>query len=83
PNMGKSSVINSIFGKKVVSSSSTPGHTKHFQTLFLTKRVCFCDSPGVVCPKLKIPRTLQVIFGSYRIAQVREPYSIIRFIAEK
>jgi ribosome biogenesis GTPase A len=25
PNMGKSSVINSVFGKKVVSSSATPG----------------------------------------------------------
>jgi ribosome biogenesis GTPase A len=25
PNMGKSSVINSVFGKKLVSSSATPG----------------------------------------------------------
>ena len=36
PNVGKSSLINSIFGKKVVSASRTPGHTKHFQTLHLT-----------------------------------------------
>eukprot|EP00960_Hanusia_phi_P061388 764831-Hanusia_phi.AAC.3 len=28
-------------------------------------------------------RARQVIFGSYRIAQVREPYSVVRFIAEK
>jgi GTP-binding protein EngB required for normal cell division len=28
PNMGKSSVINSVFGKKVVSSSATPGSAK-------------------------------------------------------
>ena len=28
PNMGKSSLMNSVFGKKIVSSSSTPGHTK-------------------------------------------------------
>mmetsp|Transcript_58522 Transcript_58522/g.137783 ORF Transcript_58522/g.137783 Transcript_58522/m.137783 type:complete len:555 (-) Transcript_58522:385-2049(-) len=82
PNMGKSSVINSIFGKKVVSSSSTPGHTKHFQTLFLRPRVCFCDSPGLVCPKLDAPKALQVIFGSYRIAQVREPYSVVRMVGE-
>eukprot|EP00931_Biecheleriopsis_adriatica_P011769 TRINITY_DN11284_c0_g1_i1.p1 TRINITY_DN11284_c0_g1~~TRINITY_DN11284_c0_g1_i1.p1 ORF type:complete len:516 (+),score=126.99 TRINITY_DN11284_c0_g1_i1:67-1614(+) len=83
PNMGKSSVINAIFGRKVVSSSLTPGHTKHFQTLFLTGGVCFCDSPGIVCPKLGIPKPLQVLFGSFRIAQVREPYHIVRFLAER
>jgi len=70
PNMGKSSIINSLFGKKVVSSSATPGHTKHFQTLFLKKHVCICDSPGIVSPKLKVPKSLQVIFGSFPIAQV-------------
>lgn len=83
PNMGKSSVINAVFGRKLVSSSATPGHTKHFQTLFLSRGVCFCDSPGVVCPKLGVPKPLQVIFGSYRIAQVREPYHVVRFIAER
>ncbi|CAE8593739.1 unnamed protein product [Polarella glacialis] len=82
PNMGKSSIINAVFGRKLVSSSATPGHTKHFQTLFLSRGVCFCDSPGVVCPKLAVPKALQVVFGSYRIAQVREPFHIVRFIAE-
>ena len=28
PNVGKSSIINGIMGKKVVSTSRTPGHTK-------------------------------------------------------
>lgn len=83
PNMGKSSIINAIFGRKLVSSSITPGHTKHFQTLFLSRGVCFCDSPGIVCPKLGVPKPLQTLFGSYRIAQVREPYHIIRFLAER
>lgn len=31
PNAGKSSLINSLMGKRVVSVSKTPGHTKHFQ----------------------------------------------------
>lgn len=31
PNVGKSSLINGIKGAKVVSTSRTPGHTKHFQ----------------------------------------------------
>ncbi|KAJ2342185.1 hypothetical protein GGH92_005488, partial [Coemansia sp. RSA 2673] len=36
PNVGKSTVINSIMGRTVVSTSRTPGHTKHFQTIHVT-----------------------------------------------
>ena len=36
PNVGKSSVINAVFGKKKVAVASLPGKTKHFQTLPLT-----------------------------------------------
>ncbi|CAF1577005.1 unnamed protein product, partial [Adineta ricciae] len=39
PNVGKSSILNSIVGHKVVSVSRTPGHTKHFQTIHLTPTV--------------------------------------------
>ena len=84
PNVGKSSLINGIMGKKVlaylslppsphslslshrifssfqlVSTSRTPGHTKHFQTLFLTHSIRLCDCPGLVFPSL-VERPLQV-----------------------
>jgi len=59
PNVGKSSLMNAIMGKKVVSVSRTPGHTKHFQTIFLTPTVKLCDCPGLVFPS-KVPRPLQV-----------------------
>ncbi|KAG0179422.1 Guanine nucleotide-binding-like protein 1 [Apophysomyces sp. BC1021] len=58
PNVGKSSLVNSIMGKTVVSASRTPGHTKHFQTIHLTENVRLCDSPGLVFPTL-LPRALQ------------------------
>lgn len=44
---------------KVVSVSRTPGHTKHFQTIFLTPSVRLCDCPGLVFPS-KLPKSLQV-----------------------
>lgn len=44
---------------KVVSVSRTPGHTKHFQTIFLTPSVRLCDCPGLVFPS-KLPKPLQV-----------------------
>ena len=35
PNVGKSSVINVLCGRKRVGVASMPGKTKHFQTLNL------------------------------------------------
>ncbi len=80
--MGKSSLLNALTGKKVVSVSKTPGHTKHFQTIFLTKTVRLCDCPGLVFPSL-VPKPLQVLAGLYPIAQLQEPYSAVRYISER
>lgn len=52
PNVGKSSVINAVLGKKKVGVASMPGKTKHFQTLKLTDVVTLCDCPGLVFPKI-------------------------------
>ncbi|KAL0858348.1 hypothetical protein ABMA27_012235 [Loxostege sticticalis] len=82
PNVGKSSLMNAVMGRKVVSVSKTPGHTKHFQTIFLTQQVRLCDCPGLVFPS-KVPRPIQILMGSYPIAQLREPYTTIRYLAER
>lgn len=82
PNVGKSSLMNALMGKKVVSVSKTPGHTKHFQTIFLTNNVRLCDCPGLVFPS-SVPRKLQVLIGSYPIAQLREPFAAIKYLAER
>ncbi|KAJ1339523.1 hypothetical protein BSLG_005847 [Batrachochytrium salamandrivorans] len=82
PNVGKSSLINGIMGRTVVPTSKTPGHTKHFQTLHLSKRIRLCDCPGIVFP-LKISKPAQILAGMYRIAQVREPCSVISYLAER
>ncbi|KYM92420.1 Guanine nucleotide-binding protein-like 1 [Atta colombica] len=82
PNVGKSSLMNALMGKKVVSVSRTPGHTKHFQTIYLTKTVCLCDCPGLVFPST-VPKELQILMGSFPIAQVREPYTVVQFLAER
>ena len=69
PNVGKSSVINSIVGRKVVSTSRTPGHTKHFQTYFVTCNIQLCDCPGLVFPSI-VDKQQQIFSGLYPIAQV-------------
>lgn len=82
PNVGKSSFMNALIGKKVVSVSRTPGHTKHFQTIFLTPNIRLCDCPGLVFPSY-YPKQLQVLMGCYPISQLREPYSAIQYLSER
>ena len=61
PNVGKSSMVNHLMGEKVVSVKATPGHTKILQTLKLNDTTCLCDSPGVVFPRLEVPREAQIV----------------------
>ncbi|GFU08503.1 guanine nucleotide-binding protein-like 1 [Nephila pilipes] len=68
--------------RKVVSVSRTPGHTKHFQTIMLTKNVRLCDCPGLVFPSL-VPKPIQVLMGCYPISQLREPYSAITYLGQR
>ncbi|KAL0584337.1 hypothetical protein ABG067_005838 [Albugo candida] len=95
PNVGKSTLLNTLFEKKLVSSSQTPGHTKHLQSHYYpdvssaldginvkVEKLQVFDCPGIVFPRFNVPPSLQILFGSFPIAQVREPYSCIRMIAE-
>jgi len=83
PNVGKSSLVNSLFDSKVVSVKATPGHTKTLQTLVLDEKTCLCDSPGVVFPRLEVPRETQIVGMLIPLAQVREPFSAIRWVMER
>ena len=48
PNVGKSSVINSLAKKSACKSAPIPGETKHWQYVALTKRIFLIDCPGIV-----------------------------------
>ncbi|KAJ2779474.1 hypothetical protein H4R18_003993 [Coemansia javaensis] len=82
PNVGKSTVINSILQRTAVSTSRTPGHTKHFQTIHVSAGLRLCDCPGLVFPCV-VDRPTQVLAGLYNIAQVQEPYTAVMYLAER
>ena len=81
PNVGKSSTINALMGEKKTVVSSTPGKTKHFQTLNVAEDVCICDCPGLVFPRFAESRSYMVVSGVLPIDKltnnVRGPLDIV------
>ncbi|KAH9857967.1 hypothetical protein C2E23DRAFT_156293 [Lenzites betulinus] len=69
PNVGKSSLLNALFGAPRVRASRTPGKTKHFQTLFWTPEVRLVDCPGLIFPNY-VPMETQVLSGILPISRV-------------
>ncbi|CAI4213808.1 unnamed protein product [Parascedosporium putredinis] len=72
PNVGKSSTINALIGATKVSVSSTPGKTKHFQTIHLSEKMVLCDCPGLVFPNFATTKADLVCNGVLPIDQMRE-----------
>ncbi|KAJ3312943.1 hypothetical protein HDV04_002600 [Boothiomyces sp. JEL0838] len=72
PNVGKSSTLNALVGATKVTVSSTPGKTKHFQTIHLSDSIILCDCPGLVFPSFATTKAEMVINGVLPIDQLRE-----------
>jgi len=84
PNVGKSSVINALFGAKKVSMSRTPGKTKHLQTLELPGAdLTLCDCPGLVFPSVVATKAHLAINGTVPIVELRECVQPMRVVVEK
>ncbi|SCV70862.1 BQ2448_3624 [Microbotryum intermedium] len=79
PNVGKSSLLNALLGKKVVRASRTPGKTKTLQTIFWNSTIRLCDCPGLVCPSFA-GMERQVLSGILPIQNV-EP--VLHFVAQR
>ena len=83
PNVGKSSTINAIVGTKKVTVSSTPGKTKHFQTLMISPELCLCDCPGLVFPSFASTRADMVVNGILPIDHLTDFLSPVEIIVKR
>ena len=53
PNVGKSTLINRLVGKKAVQVGDKPGVTKNLGWIRINKDIDLLDSPGILWPKLE------------------------------
>jgi nuclear GTP-binding protein len=74
PNVGKSSLINALKGKKVCNTAPTPGETKVWQYVTLFKRVYLIDCPGTVPATGDSPHDI-VLKGVTRVQNLPDPES--------
>ncbi|CAL0310641.1 unnamed protein product [Lupinus luteus] len=71
PNVGKSSVINTLRTKNVCKVAPIPGETKVWQYITLTKRIFLIDCPGVVYHN-KDTETDVVLKGVVRVTNLQD-----------
>jgi nuclear GTP-binding protein len=76
PNVGKSSVINTLKKKRVCKAAPIPGETKIWQYITLMKRVFLIDCPGVVPPS-KEEEAVLVLRGVTRSERLQYPEHFI------
>eukprot|EP00887_Chlorella_sp_A99_P002078 scaffold21.g2078.t1 len=72
PNVGKSSVINTLRSKKVCNVAPIPGETKVWQYITLMKRIFLIDCPGVVYGATADSETDIVLKGVVRVERMED-----------
>ena len=53
PNVGKSTLINRLVGRKSAGVGNTPGFTKNLSWIRINKDIELLDSPGILWPKIE------------------------------
>ena len=68
PNVGKSTLINRLVGRKAVGVGNTPGFTKSLSWIRINQDVELLDTPGILWPKLENQESAHVLaaFSSIR-----------------
>ncbi|CAB3242962.1 unnamed protein product [Arctia plantaginis] len=73
PNVGKSSIINSLNRSKACNVGSTPGVTKQMQTVQLDSKIKILDSPGIVFHSGPESDSSVALKNAVRVGALKDP----------
>ena len=82
PNVGKSSLINAMKGRKAAPTSSVSGFTKGVQKIKSDNKIIFLDTPGVV-PYQEKNDSKHAFIGTLEFNRVENPDIIVMELLEK
>ena len=83
PNVGKSSVINCIVGKKACSVAPIPGQTKVWQYVALFDKFYLIDCPGTVYPRPGDTMISAILRSVVRVQNIENPEEYVREILSR
>lgn len=82
PNVGKSSIVNTLRKKKVCKTAPLAGETKVWQYVTLMRRIYLIDCPGVVYPQGD-SETQLILKGVVRVENVKDPENHVQGVLER
>lgn len=84
PNVGKSTLINRLVGKKATVTGNQPGVTKNLSWVRINKEMELLDSPGVLWPKMENQEQAHILASLSSIKEeILDTEDIALFILRK
>ncbi|WP_299976761.1 ribosome biogenesis GTPase YlqF [Desulfobacula sp.] len=81
PNTGKSTILNSLAGKKIANIGDVPAITRHQQRTSLKNNIDIYDTPGILWPVIEPEKKAYILAASGAISDTAIDYSDIAFFA--
>ncbi|XP_063705918.1 guanine nucleotide-binding protein-like 3 homolog [Culicoides brevitarsis] len=85
PNVGKSSIINSLKRKRACNVGGVPGVTRQLQEVEIDKNIKLIDSPGIIFqrPKEENPDEFFALKNAQHVNTVQNPYPLAEDILHR
>ena len=81
PNTGKSTILNSLAGKKIAKTGNVPAVTRHQQRTSLTPHIDIYDTPGILWPMIEPEQRAFILAASGAISDAAVDYLQIAYFA--
>lgn len=81
PNVGKSTLINSLAGRQIAKTGNEPAITKGQQRINLRNGIMLLDTPGILWPKIDHPAWSYRLASSGAIKDTAMSYDDVAFFA--